>query len=106
MTPLTADLQPPLPQMARDVRATMEGEVVTTDTTSHGTHTGTCCGMPPTGTQIQCATVDATRVHHGKSTAPGGVAHLASRLPQRSGSNPGTTREIPMTPRAPRPQTR
>jgi hypothetical protein len=102
MTPLTADPQPPPPQAARDVRAIMEGEVVPTDMTSHGTPTGTCCGMPPTGTQSQCEPVDARHVHRGKITAPGGVAHLASRILQRSGSHSDTTREsLMMTPAHP-----
>src|SRR5713101_5298506 len=76
---------------------TADGEIVTTFTTSHGTHQGTFLGVAPTGRKVHVETVDAMRVHDGKITEHGGVANLCSCMQQLSGSNPDTTKEIPMT---------
>src|SRR5713101_5131120 len=52
---------------------TADGEIVTTFTTSHGTHQGTFLGVAPTGRKVHVETVDAMRVHDGKITEHVGI---------------------------------
>jgi predicted ester cyclase len=71
---------------------TADGEIVTTFKTYHGTYQGMFLGVAPTGRKVHFETVDAMRVHNGKITEHGGVAHLCFCMPQLSGRNPNTTR--------------
>lgn len=61
---------------------TVDGEVVTTYKTYHGTHQGAFLGVAPTGRKIYFETVDAMRVHNGKITEHWGVANLFSLMQQ------------------------
>ena len=61
---------------------TIDGDVVTTFKTYHGTHRGDFLGIKPTGKTIQFETVDAMRVRNGKITDHWGVANLYSALQQ------------------------
>ena len=45
----------------------VDGDLVTTYKTYHGTHEGTFLGVAPTGRLIHFETVDAMRVHNGRS---------------------------------------
>jgi steroid delta-isomerase-like uncharacterized protein len=67
---------------------TVDGEIVTTFKTYHGTHRGTFLGVAPTGRKIDFKTVDAMRVHNGKITEHWGVANLFSLMQQLSASPP------------------
>lgn len=60
----------------------VEGDVVTTFKTYHGTHQGAVFGIAPTGRRIHFETVDAMRVQDGKITEHWGVANLFSLLQQ------------------------
>ena len=60
----------------------VDGEVVTTYKTYHGTHQGAMFGIAPTGRKIHFETVDAMRVQNGKITEHWGVANLFSLLQQ------------------------
>ena len=60
----------------------IDGDVVTTFKTYHGTHRGDFLGVAPTGKPIHFETVDAMRVQHGKITEHWGVANLFSLLEQ------------------------
>ena len=61
---------------------TVDGAVVTTYKTYHGTHLGDFLGIAPTGKTIHFETVDAMRVRDGKITDHWGVANLYSVLQQ------------------------
>jgi len=61
---------------------TVDGDIVTTYKTYHGTHRGDFLGVAPTGKAIQFETVDAMRVRDGKITDHWGVANLYSVLQQ------------------------
>ncbi len=61
---------------------TVEGDIVTTFKTYHGTHQGDFLGIAPSGKTIQFETVDAMRVRDGKITDHWGVANLYSVLQQ------------------------
>ena len=61
---------------------TVEGDIVTTFKTYHGTHRGDFLGIAPTGKTIHFETVDAMRVRNGKITDHWGVANLYSALQQ------------------------
>ena len=61
---------------------TVDGDVVTTYKTYHGTHLGEFLDIAPTGKTIQFETVDAMRVRDGKITDHWGVANLYSVLQQ------------------------
>jgi steroid delta-isomerase-like uncharacterized protein len=67
----------------------VDGDVVTTFKTYHGTHRGTFFGISATGREIQFETVDAMRVKNGKITEHWGVANLFS-LMQQLGALPAT----------------
>ena len=67
---------------------TVDGDVVTTYKTYHGTHQGMFLGVAPTGRKIHFETVDAMRVRNGKITEHWGVANLFS-LMQQLGALPG-----------------
>jgi predicted ester cyclase len=67
---------------------TVDGDVVTTFKTYHGTHLGDFLGIAPTGTTVRFETVDAMRVRDGKITDHWGVANLYSVL-QQLGQLPG-----------------
>lgn len=67
---------------------TVEGEIVTTFKTYHGTHRGPLFGISPTGKKIQFDTVDAMRVRDGKITDHWGVANLFSLMQQLGGLPP------------------
>jgi predicted ester cyclase len=60
----------------------VDGDVVTTYKTYHGTHEGTVFGIAPTGRTVHFETVDAMRVQDGKITEHWGVANLFSLLQQ------------------------
>jgi len=60
----------------------IDGDVVTTFKTYHGTHKGDFLGVAPTGKAIHFETVDAMRVQNGKITEHWGVANLFSLLGQ------------------------
>jgi predicted ester cyclase len=64
---------------------TVDGDVVTTYKTYHGTHRGPLFGIDPTGRKIQFETVDAMRVRNGKITDHWGVANLFSLMQQLGG---------------------
>jgi steroid delta-isomerase-like uncharacterized protein len=61
---------------------TVQGGIVTTFKTYHGTHRGEFLGVAPTGRRVQFETVDAMRVRDGKITDHWGVANLYSVLQQ------------------------
>lgn len=61
---------------------TVDGEVVTTFKTYHGTHRGEFLGIAPTGRTVQFDTVDAMRVRDGRIVEHWGVANLYSVLDQ------------------------
>jgi steroid delta-isomerase-like uncharacterized protein len=60
----------------------VDGDIVTTFKTYHGTHLGDFLGIAPTGRTIHFETVDAMRVRTGKITDHWGVANLYSVLQQ------------------------
>ena len=60
----------------------IDGDVVTTYKTYHGTHRGEFLGVAPTGRKIAFETVDVMRVRGGKITEHWGVANLFSLLEQ------------------------
>jgi predicted ester cyclase len=62
---------------------TVDGEIVRTFRTYHGTHQGTFLGVvAPTGRRIHFEALDAMRVHNGKITEHWGVANLFSLMQQ------------------------
>ena len=60
----------------------VDGDLVTTFKTYHGTHKGEFFGLAPTGKAIQFETVDAMRVQNGQITDHWGVANLFSLMAQ------------------------
>jgi steroid delta-isomerase-like uncharacterized protein len=60
----------------------VDGDLVTTFKTYHGTHRGEFFGIAPTGRSIQFETVDAMRVRNGQITEHWGVANLFSLMDQ------------------------
>jgi len=60
----------------------VDGDVVTTFKTYHGTHRGNFLGVAGTGTKVSFETVDAMRVVDGKITEHWGVANLYSVMQQ------------------------
>jgi len=60
----------------------VDGDLVTTFKTYHGTHKGEFFGIAPTGRSIQFETVDAMRVQNGQITDHWGVANLFSLMAQ------------------------
>jgi steroid delta-isomerase-like uncharacterized protein len=60
----------------------VDGDIVTTFKTYHGTHQGNFLGHAGTGTRVSFETVDAMRVLDGKITEHWGVANLYSVLQQ------------------------
>ena len=60
----------------------VDGDVVTTFKTYHGTHRGNFLGIAGTGTKVSFETVDAMRVVNGKITEHWGVANLYSVMQQ------------------------
>lgn len=63
----------------------VEGDLVTTFKTYHGTHKGTFLGVAPSSKKVQFETVDAMRVKNGKITEHWGVANLYSLMQQLAG---------------------
>jgi len=61
---------------------TVEGDLVTTYKTYHGTHCGEFLGIAPTGRQVRFETVDAMRVRDGRIAEHWGVANLFSLVSQ------------------------
>jgi steroid delta-isomerase-like uncharacterized protein len=61
---------------------TVDGDLVTTYKTYHGTHRGEFLGIPPTGRRVQFETVDAMRVRDGRIVEHWGVANLYSVVNQ------------------------
>lgn len=61
---------------------TVDGDVVTTFKTYHGTHLGPFLGIAPTGRTVQFETVDAMRVRDGRIVEHWGVANLFSVVEQ------------------------
>jgi predicted ester cyclase len=61
---------------------TVDGDLVTTFKTYHGTHKGEFFGIAPTGRNIQFDTVDAMRGRNGQITEHWGVANLFSLMEQ------------------------
>ena len=68
----------------------VDGDLVTTYKTYHGTHEGAFLGVAPTGRLIHFETVDAMRVHNGKIIEHWGVANLFSLI-QQLGAWPAAT---------------
>ncbi|ORA54654.1 ester cyclase [Mycobacteroides franklinii] len=64
---------------------TVDGDVVTTFKTYHGTHRGAFLGIEPTGRVVQFDTVDAMRVRDGRIVEHWGVANLYSVVHQLGG---------------------
>ncbi|TDZ45949.1 ester cyclase [Mycobacteroides franklinii] len=64
---------------------TVDGDVVTTFKTYHGTHRGEFLGIEPTGRLVQFDTVDAMRVRDGRIVEHWGVANLYSVVHQLGG---------------------
>jgi predicted ester cyclase len=60
----------------------VDGDLVTTFKTYHGTHKGKFFGIAPTGRKIQFDTVDAMRVRNGQIAEHWGVANLFSLMEQ------------------------
>jgi len=60
----------------------VDGDLVTTYKTYHGTHHGDFLGIAPTGRTVQFDTVDAMRVRDGRIVEHWGVANLYSVLGQ------------------------
>jgi steroid delta-isomerase-like uncharacterized protein len=60
----------------------VDGDLVTTYKTYHGTHHGDFLGIAPTGRTVQFVTVDAMRVRDGRIVEHWGVANLYSVLGQ------------------------
>jgi predicted ester cyclase len=60
----------------------VDGDVVTTFKTYHGTHRGNFLGIAGTGTKVSFETVDAMRVVNGKISEHWGVANLYSVMQQ------------------------
>lgn len=60
----------------------VDGDLVTTYKTYHGTHHGDFLGIAPTGRTVQFDTVDAMRVRGGRIVEHWGVANLYSVLGQ------------------------
>lgn len=61
---------------------TVDGDVVTTFKTYHGTHRGDFLGIAPTGRTVSFDTVDAMRVRDGRIVEHWGVANLYSVIGQ------------------------
>ncbi|MBO0681031.1 ester cyclase [Mycolicibacterium sp. S2-37] len=61
---------------------TVDGDIVTTFKTYHGTHRGAFLGIAPTGRTVQFETVDAMRVRDGRIVEHWGVANLFSVVQQ------------------------
>ncbi|MFC6623138.1 ester cyclase [Novosphingobium panipatense] len=60
----------------------VDGDIVTTFKTYHGTHLGNFLGHAGTGTRVSFETVDAMKVVDGQITEHWGVANLYSVLQQ------------------------
>lgn len=60
----------------------VDGDVVTTFKTYHGTHQGTFLGVAATGRKVSFETVDAMRVVDGRITEHWGVANLYAVMQQ------------------------
>jgi steroid delta-isomerase-like uncharacterized protein len=80
----------------------VDGDVVTTFKTYHGTHRGNFLGIAGTGTKVSFETVDAMRVVDGKITEHWGVANLYSVLQQLGAIAPLPQASTPLPPLAPR----
>jgi steroid delta-isomerase-like uncharacterized protein len=61
---------------------TVDGDVVTTYKTYHGTHRGEFLGIAPTGRTVRFDTVDAMRVRDGRIVEHWGIADLYGVLGQ------------------------
>lgn len=62
---------------------TVDGDMVTTYKTYHGTHRGwSLFGIPPTGREVQFESVDVMRVRGGQIVEHWGVSNLLSLLQQ------------------------
>jgi predicted ester cyclase len=76
-------LRAAFPDFSADIHwQRVDGDVVTTFKTYHGTHRGAFFGIAPTGRRISFETVDAMRVQNGKITEHWGVANLFSLMQQ------------------------
>jgi steroid delta-isomerase-like uncharacterized protein len=80
----------------------VDGDVVTTFKTYHGTHRGNFLGIAGTGTKVSFETVDAMRVVNGKITEHWGVANLYSVLQQLGAIAPLPQASTPLPPLTPR----
>jgi steroid delta-isomerase-like uncharacterized protein len=60
----------------------VDGDIVTTYKTYHGTHKGPVLGIEPTGRTIKFETVDAMRIRDGRIIEHWGVANLYYLLQQ------------------------
>jgi predicted ester cyclase len=69
---------------------TVDGDLVTTFKTYHGTHTGDFLGIAPTGRTVRFDTVDAMRVCDGRIVEHWGVADLYGVVGQLGASGDGT----------------
>ena len=69
---------------------TVDGDLVTTYKTYHGTHSGDFLGVAPTGRTVRFDTVDAMRVRDGRIVEHWGVADLYGVVGQLGASDDGT----------------
>jgi predicted ester cyclase len=72
----------------------VDGDVVTTFKTYHGTHRGNFLGIAGTGTKVSFETVDAMRVVNGKITEHWGVANLYLLGPAAVGRDRATAADL------------
>jgi steroid delta-isomerase-like uncharacterized protein len=68
---------------------TVDGDLVTTYKTYHGTHSGDFLGVAPTGRTVRFDTVDAMRVRDGRIVEHWGVADLYGVVGQLGAPNDG-----------------
>lgn len=68
---------------------TVDGDLVTTFKTYHGTHRGDFLGIAPTGRTVRFDTVDAMRVRDGRIVEHWGVADLYGVVGQLGASGDG-----------------
>lgn len=83
---LYQSLRAAFPDLQADIHwQSVDGDLVTTYTTSRGTHRGAFMGIAPTGRAVEFETVDAMRVRAGRIVEHWGVANLLSLMQQLGG---------------------
>ncbi|RVW11608.1 ester cyclase [Prescottella agglutinans] len=80
---LYQSLRAAFPDFHADIHwQSVDGDLVTTYKTYHGTHRGAFMGIAPTGRAVQFETVDAMRVRDGRIVEHWGVANRLSLMEQ------------------------